>query len=319
MAQLYLPNRVVTTGLFSESDLLERYDDIVDYDSLFLEGHHVASTTTGGGEGGSSGYAAAALYQASIPSAYVYMPSHVEKYPLFASRVPELYDEEEVDKKQEVKKEPVEENSVFAPSSSRSSSSSAAHGSRATVVAVDPVSTKVEECSVKTAQRRASHNSVERRRRNHINENITILRGLIPRYLFGATPNHLSSSPDVPVAVGMRVTPEPNSSSSSSSSSVGFAKPVHKGVVLRMSVEYIRKLQDSVQRYRLKASVLQSLLVEMGGQPVVIDRTVRRALRSHGLEEPVDENSKARSVSSVAVVDDDEEEEEEDDEGEDEY
>ena len=311
MAQIYAPNRVVNAGLFSESDLLERYDDIVDYDSLFIEDHQGASTTAGGNGCDSSEYAAAAaaLYQTSTPSTYVYMPSHVEKYPLFASRVPELYDEEKVDKKLEVKKEPIEdENSVFAPSSSRSSSYSA-HGSRPTVEFVSP-STKVEESSGKTAKRRASHNSVERRRRNHINENILILRGLIPRHLFGETPHHLSSSPDVPVAVGMRVTPEPESSSSS----VGFAKPVSKGVVLRMSVEYIRKLQNSVARYRLKASVLQEMLVEMGGQSVVIDRAVQRALSSHGLEEPVDESSNARSVSSVAVVDDDEE----DGEGEDE-
>ncbi|KAG6865325.1 hypothetical protein C0991_003499 [Blastosporella zonata] len=121
----------------------------------------------------------------------------------------------------------------------------------------------------KRRRRRESHNAVERRRRDNINEKISELATLIPECLLdvGTPPNPLPTSPkDDPSSPlewkkdpsdesslptpGPTSTPSTNNNSTANAGNnaegLGIVK-ANKGMILRKSVEYIRYLQQLVE------------------------------------------------------------------------
>jgi hypothetical protein len=112
----------------------------------------------------------------------------------------------------------------------------------------------------KRQKRRESHNAVERRRRDNINEKIQELAAIIPpefmtppTAIHGASPPHAASpathhAPD------------------------GTIKH-NKGVILRKSVDYIRSLQDVVKESQRRARRLEEEVKRLGGDPKFVDET----------------------------------------------
>ncbi|KAF8880463.1 helix-loop-helix DNA-binding domain-containing protein [Gymnopilus junonius] len=115
----------------------------------------------------------------------------------------------------------------------------------------------------KRRRRRESHNAVERRRRDNINEKISELATLIPECMLdgsgagsgagsgtgGASPSALAASPglvDPADPLLPSATPEKKDSVKEEGQDEGGVVKANKGMILRKSVEYIRYLQQLV-------------------------------------------------------------------------
>lgn len=98
-------------------------------------------------------------------------------------------------------------------------------------------SNSVDAINEKRRKRRESHNAVERRRRDHINEKISELSSLLPD--FSPAPGH--------------ATTDPSSTSS---------KP-NKGTILKRSVEYIRHMQLFAARQMDRTLELEQVLMRI--------------------------------------------------------
>ncbi|KAI8060009.1 hypothetical protein BC940DRAFT_312953 [Gongronella butleri] len=97
----------------------------------------------------------------------------------------------------------------------------------------------MQEIIEKRRRRRESHNLVERRRRDNINERIQELCTMLPQHLLDATTAH----PHL-IAGGQHRSPN----------------TINKGTILRLSVEHIRQLQDQVLQYQARIKEMEQFL-----------------------------------------------------------
>ncbi|KIY65018.1 HLH-domain-containing protein [Cylindrobasidium torrendii FP15055 ss-10] len=156
----------------------------------------------------------------------------------------------------------------------------------------------------KRRRRRESHNAVERRRRDNINEKITELATLIPECLLeGATPNASSSaqaasSPpapdeiwggllkdDVSVAEAAQELPDIIPGPHVNAASIGGVIKANKGMILTKSVEYIR--------------FLQQLITAQSNRNIQLENELRGIRGDPALPLPVSASSSGSNVSSL--------------------
>lgn len=107
----------------------------------------------------------------------------------------------------------------------------------------------------KKQKRRESHNQVERRRRDQINDRIQELARLIPEE-FMNTPLRSSANPSSPLSASPATHHAPD----------GTIKP-NKGVILRKSVDYIKTLQDACREQQRRTKLLEEELRKRGVDP----------------------------------------------------
>lgn len=121
----------------------------------------------------------------------------------------------------------------------------------------------------KRQKRRESHNAVERRRRDNINEKIQELASIIPDE-FMTPPHALTASSPLGASPSTHHAPD------------GTVKH-NKGVILRKSVDYIRSLQDVVKESQRRARRLEEEVKRLGGDPTLIDQeeSRRESMVSH--------------------------------------
>ncbi|CAE7057517.1 unnamed protein product [Rhizoctonia solani] len=135
----------------------------------------------------------------------------------------------------------------FASSLAMGGASPKSLGAKVTM-AEDLAAKQAQLLSEKRRRRRESHNAVERRRRDNINEKISELSTLIPECLLSES---LSAKDDVLGAVdeeGTREGPKAN-----------------KGMILRKSVDYIKYLQQLVRAQASRNRELESQLSHYRG------------------------------------------------------
>ncbi|KAI7905384.1 helix-loop-helix DNA-binding domain-containing protein [Cokeromyces recurvatus] len=99
-----------------------------------------------------------------------------------------------------------------------------------------------QEMFEKRRRRRESHNAVERRRRDNINERIYELSTLLPDHLIDSVP---ASSNVMSIAPGQSGT---------------NAKPINKGTILKLSVDHIKELREEISGYKNRILELESLI-----------------------------------------------------------
>ncbi|SAM06801.1 hypothetical protein [Absidia glauca] len=97
----------------------------------------------------------------------------------------------------------------------------------------------LQEIFEKRRRRRESHNAVERRRRDNINERIQELSTLLPEHLLENAPS---------------------SSNVNSSSIQNGGKAINKGTILKLSVDHIKDLRDEVTRYQSRVQELERMI-----------------------------------------------------------
>lgn len=115
----------------------------------------------------------------------------------------------------------------------------------------------------KRQKRRESHNAVERRRRDNINEKIQELAAIIPdEFMTPASQIHGASSP-LSASPATHHAPD------------GTIKH-NKGVILRKSVDYIRSLQDVVKEAQRRQRRLEEEVKRLGGDPKFVDQDISR-------------------------------------------
>jgi len=114
----------------------------------------------------------------------------------------------------------------------------------------------------KRQKRRESHNAVERRRRDNINEKIQELASIIPEE-FMTPPSALGPASPLGASPATHHAPD------------GTIKH-NKGIILRKSVDYIRSLQDVVKESQRRARRLEEEVKRLGGDPSLVDRDESR-------------------------------------------
>jgi Helix-loop-helix DNA-binding domain len=124
----------------------------------------------------------------------------------------------------------------------------------------------------KRQKRRESHNAVERRRRDNINEKIQELAAIIPdEFMTPASAIHGQSSP-LGASPATHHAPD------------GTIKH-NKGIILRKSVDYIRSLQDVVKESQRRAKRLEEEVKRLGGDPKSVDQDESRRESMTNLED----------------------------------
>jgi Helix-loop-helix DNA-binding domain len=124
----------------------------------------------------------------------------------------------------------------------------------------------------KRQKRRESHNAVERRRRDNINEKIQELAAIIPdEFMTPSSAIHGASSPL-------------SGSPATHHAPDGTVKH-NKGIILRKSVDYIRSLQDVVKESQRRARRLEEEVKRLGGDPKSVDQDESRRESMTNLEE----------------------------------
>jgi hypothetical protein len=116
----------------------------------------------------------------------------------------------------------------------------------------------------KRQKRRESHNAVERRRRDNINEKIQELAAIIPDE-FMTPPSAMLQGPSSPLGASPATHHAPD----------GTIKH-NKGIILRKSVDYIRSLQDVVKESQRRARRLEEEVKRLGGDPKSVDQDESR-------------------------------------------
>jgi hypothetical protein len=117
----------------------------------------------------------------------------------------------------------------------------------------------------KRQKRRESHNAVERRRRDNINEKIQELASIIPdEFMTHSFGGHGSS---------------PLSASPATHHAADGTIKHNKGVILRKSVDYIRSLQDVVKDAQRRAKRLEEEVTRLGGDPKLVEQDEPLAIR----------------------------------------
>jgi hypothetical protein len=116
----------------------------------------------------------------------------------------------------------------------------------------------------KRQKRRESHNAVERRRRDNINEKIQELAAIIPDE-FMTPPSAMLQGASSPLGASPATHHAPD----------GTIKH-NKGIILRKSVDYIRSLQDVVKESQRRARRLEEEVKRLGGDPKLVDQDESR-------------------------------------------
>ncbi|KAG0760476.1 hypothetical protein G6F24_008286 [Rhizopus arrhizus] len=106
----------------------------------------------------------------------------------------------------------------------------------------DEYSQNHQEISERRRRRRESHNAVERRRRDNINDRIQELSTLLPDHLLKSVP---ASANVITVTTGQSGT---------------NGKPINKGTILKLSVDYIKELKEHVSDCKSKIKELEHLI-----------------------------------------------------------
>ncbi|KAI9321878.1 hypothetical protein BX666DRAFT_1906529 [Dichotomocladium elegans] len=112
----------------------------------------------------------------------------------------------------------------------------------------------LQEIFDKRRRRRESHNAVERRRRDNINERIQDLCHLLPEHMLDNAPSAINTS-SVPFHY--------LGGGSNSSNSSSTQRTVNKGTILKLSVDHIRELQSEVSRYQIRVRELEQVIEEL--------------------------------------------------------
>lgn len=128
----------------------------------------------------------------------------------------------------------------------------------------------------KRQKRRESHNAVERRRRDNINEKIQELAAIIPDE-FMTPPSAMLHGASSPLGQSPATHHAPD----------GTIKH-NKGIILRKSVDYIRSLQDVVKESQRRARRLEEEVKRLGGDPKLVDQD---DLRRESVSQVEDEES----------------------------
>ncbi|KAL1936408.1 hypothetical protein VTP01DRAFT_542 [Rhizomucor pusillus] len=106
----------------------------------------------------------------------------------------------------------------------------------------DPLAQRhLQEIFEKRRRRRESHNAVERRRRDNINERIHELCSLLPDHLIETAPTS-SNVMTVPSQNGQ------------------ITRAINKGTILKLSVDHIKELQAMVTRYHERIQELEHMI-----------------------------------------------------------
>src|SRR5271156_603764 len=129
----------------------------------------------------------------------------------------------------------------------------------------------------KRQKRRESHNAVERRRRDNINEKIQELAAIIPEEFM--TPPSAVHGASSPLSASPATHHAPD----------GTIKH-NKGVILRKSVDYIRSLQDVVKDTQRRARRLEEEVKRLGGDPKLVDHDESRRESMSNIEEDEENN-----------------------------
>src|SRR6266516_91342 len=125
----------------------------------------------------------------------------------------------------------------------------------------------------KRQKRRESHNAVERRRRDNINEKIQELAAIIPdEFMTPSSMIHGGTSPPLSGSPATHHAPD------------GTIKH-NKGVILRKSVDYIRSLQDVVKESQRRARRLEEEVKRLGGDPTLVDQDESRTESVSNMED----------------------------------
>jgi hypothetical protein len=125
----------------------------------------------------------------------------------------------------------------------------------------------------KKQKRRESHNAVERRRRDNINEKIQELAAIIPDEFM------------TPASAALHGPGSPLSASPSTHHAPDGTIKHNKGVILRKSVDYIRSLQDIVKESQRRARRLEEEVKRLGGDPKVADQDDSRRQSISNMED----------------------------------
>lgn len=132
----------------------------------------------------------------------------------------------------------------------------------------------------KRRRRRESHNAVERRRRDNINERIQGI--FMQQYLnhillytqrvnqtelCSLLPDHLLES--VPASANVMAMSSGHSPAGAGGGGGGTTKAINKGTILKLSVEHIKELRDKVNHYKERVQELERLIeAAKRGEPV---------------------------------------------------
>jgi hypothetical protein len=111
----------------------------------------------------------------------------------------------------------------------------------------------------KRQKRRESHNAVERRRRDNINEKIQELAAIIPDEFMTPLGGLQGASSPLGTSPATHHAPD------------GTIKH-NKGIILRKSVDYIRSLQDVVKESQRRTRRLEEEVKRLGGDPKFADQ-----------------------------------------------
>ncbi|KAI9259585.1 helix-loop-helix DNA-binding domain-containing protein [Phascolomyces articulosus] len=104
----------------------------------------------------------------------------------------------------------------------------------------------LQEMFEKRRRRRESHNAVERRRRDNINERIHELSTLLPDHL-------LENAPTTSNVMSV-------SSSNQGGAGASNIKAINKGTILKLSVDHIKELKDTLAQYKDRVDELERLI-----------------------------------------------------------
>ncbi|EJD43413.1 HLH-domain-containing protein [Auricularia subglabra TFB-10046 SS5] len=123
---------------------------------------------------------------------------------------------------------------------------------------------RAQLASEKRRRRRESHNAVERRRRDNINEKISELATLIPEIMLDPTAGSTPSVGQALFAVSNGSGGSPGAGDEDGDDGGKDAGPMkaNKGMILKKSVEYIRYLQQLVTAQANRNSELESQLTQ---------------------------------------------------------
>ncbi|KAI7887447.1 HLH-domain-containing protein [Lichtheimia hyalospora FSU 10163] len=105
----------------------------------------------------------------------------------------------------------------------------------------------LQEIFEKRRRRRESHNAVERRRRDNINERIHELCTLLPEHLLETAP----TSSNVMTVSSNQGTPGNNT------------RAINKGTILKLSVDHIKELQGELSRYQDRVRDLEQMIEDL--------------------------------------------------------
>ncbi|KAJ3168235.1 hypothetical protein HDU88_001674 [Geranomyces variabilis] len=132
----------------------------------------------------------------------------------------------------------------------------------------DPNMKPIDVITEKRRRRRESHNAVERRRRDNINEKIQELATLLPDFLPADVAEHHHHTGTPPSGGGGSSAPSAASGAAAAGATSLLNNRPNKGVILRRSVDYIRQIQHFamllVDRHHELDNALRSVLERTG-------------------------------------------------------